>query len=365
MTEYQEKNDIPDLYQILGLTIDVCNEPDCTERIHQAYVKKAKMCHPDKHPGRKDMEELFELITEAYNILADEKQRNAYNHKLSLNKQCCGDFTKLKKSSKDYVETIGQYKDPTEQQKLSFKEKMKELDIKHGYDATMTSSLTLLDARKKMEEMAKVRAIQDFELKPEKLFEDEKFDLKKFNAAFDMVHSKKDVIVEKKEIPLAWDDLKALSNYSSIDKLDNLYIEDTSLPELKYAGTDFEAPSKKITKNDLESIGGADYVDQHHIREESYYRDIKSKLQERQMETKAFEKMKYSDFKKDDTAGYGIFDKIDFKIEDQIMLENNNASKNFERLMAERQDQNTLPPGTYRPKPPEATKKKKTNQTWK
>src|SRR3970040_2130639 len=108
-TEYKQKNDLPDLYNILGLTIDVCKEPNCNELIQKAYGKKAKACHPDKHPGRKDVEEVFELLTSAYDILKDEKQRNEYNHRLSMNKQSSGDFLRLRKGASDFVASLGEY----------------------------------------------------------------------------------------------------------------------------------------------------------------------------------------------------------------------------------------------------------------
>ena len=45
--EHKPKNDLPDLYNILGLTSDVCKESNCNEIIQKAYIKKAKVCHPD------------------------------------------------------------------------------------------------------------------------------------------------------------------------------------------------------------------------------------------------------------------------------------------------------------------------------
>ena len=37
--EYKEKSNLIDLYGVLGLTPDVCVEPDCAELIHGAYLK--------------------------------------------------------------------------------------------------------------------------------------------------------------------------------------------------------------------------------------------------------------------------------------------------------------------------------------
>ena len=47
--EYKEKSNLIDLYGVLGLTPDVCTEPDCAELIHGAYLKKIVSLHPDKN----------------------------------------------------------------------------------------------------------------------------------------------------------------------------------------------------------------------------------------------------------------------------------------------------------------------------
>ena len=121
-TEYKQKNELPDLYNILGLTSTVCEDKKCDEIIKKAYVKRAKRLHPDKHPGRKDIVEIFELLTNAYDILRDEKLRTAYNHKLSLDKQSSASFSNLKDTSKNYMDAIGEYKPPGDEQKLKFGE---------------------------------------------------------------------------------------------------------------------------------------------------------------------------------------------------------------------------------------------------
>ena len=366
--EYKAKNDLPDLYDILGLTIDVCTDPNCNELIKKAYMRRVKACHPDKHPGRKDVEEVFELITNAYDILKDEKQRNNYNHKLNLNKQSSHDFIKLKKAATDYVDTIGEYKPATDQQKLTFKDKMKELDAKHGFDSNMMAAIAHHDAKKKMNDMNKTRAEQDRELKPERLFDDGRFDLKRFNAAFDMVHKRDDTsIMSHNGVPSAWNDHGAVVNYSSFDNLDNLYVDDGNRVDTSrqnYGGIDFAAPMKKITKDDIHSIPGASYVDGHNVLGDDYYKDMKGKLRDRNADASNFENMKYSDFKRDDTSGYGIFDQLGFKFDDRLALDvdEDDISKKFDKIMAERQQE--LLPGTI--PLPTATKisKKKSTQGW-
>ncbi len=49
------------------------------EEIKKSYRKLAMQFHPDKNPGNKKSEEKFKEITEAYEILGDEKKREAYD----------------------------------------------------------------------------------------------------------------------------------------------------------------------------------------------------------------------------------------------------------------------------------------------
>jgi len=64
-----------DYYAILGVRPDA-NLAD----IKKAYRKHAHKYHPDASKPDPDTEELFKQITEAYNVLSDEKQRAAYDY---------------------------------------------------------------------------------------------------------------------------------------------------------------------------------------------------------------------------------------------------------------------------------------------
>lgn len=341
--EYKQKNDIPDLYHILGLTIDVCKDPKCHEIINKSYLKKAKACHPDKHPGRKDVAEVFELITNAYDILKDEQTRIAYNHKLTLNKQSSNDFFKLKKNATDYIESIGEYKPATDYQKIDFKDKMKILDQKHGYDVSQLTSISQEDARKKLNELTQTRSQQDRVLLPEKLFNEGRFDLRKFNAAFDQSHSHTEQsLVSHNGTPSAWNG--SIIGFSNFDDLDNLYVDDGSrldTSKQSYGNIDFGTSIKNLSKEDMDNIQGADYVDGHNTIGDNYYDDMKSKLRDRKSDTSTFKTMKYGDYKRDDMAGYGIFDQLGFELDDRLSLDINDddISQKYEKLMAERQQE--------------------------
>lgn len=66
----------PDYYQILGIS----NEASAS-RIRQAYRNKAKLFHPDINKSP-DAKTLFQLINEAYHVLADPEKKRWYDFKL-------------------------------------------------------------------------------------------------------------------------------------------------------------------------------------------------------------------------------------------------------------------------------------------
>ena len=113
-----------DLYALLEV------EPDVDEKgLKKAYRKKALTCHPDKNPGNKAAVDLFHQLSDALEVLSDEKTRAAYDNLLKArkaaelrNKQLDGKRRKLKeqleereRSSKTEEEVVR----VTEEEKLA------------------------------------------------------------------------------------------------------------------------------------------------------------------------------------------------------------------------------------------------------
>jgi len=63
-----------DLYEILGVKKDATKE-----QVRKAYRRLARKWHPDVNPGNKEAEQKFKEISQAHDVLGEEKKRKLYD----------------------------------------------------------------------------------------------------------------------------------------------------------------------------------------------------------------------------------------------------------------------------------------------
>src|ERR1700742_5114694 len=68
-----------DYYKTLGVP-----KTATAAEIKKSYRELARKYHPDANKGSSDAEDRFKEITEAYNVLSDEKQRKEYDEARSM-----------------------------------------------------------------------------------------------------------------------------------------------------------------------------------------------------------------------------------------------------------------------------------------
>lgn len=259
---------LPNLYQILGLKQSVCKEPDCDELIRRAYYERARISHPDKNKGRPDAEQLFELLTSAYEILKDAETREAYNQKLKA--KSARDHTGLKKGFEKYAKNMPLQTDA-------------QIDFLLPTEETQTTS-------ERLEQLKSIRAQQDAYV-PKKIFEGE-FKPEIFNAYCDRY----DQMTAKPaaSIPKAWGE-SSLFSLAELEKPTQFFGMDTgslfgsSSVEGGLFST-FVKEDRSFEDIDLNDLQPADYYSSHAVKTESYANDIKKRLQERQRLTEQIER---------------------------------------------------------------------------
>ncbi len=342
------------LYDVLNL------ENDCTRKdVKTAYRELAKIFHPDRKGGDAEM---FELVTHSYNVLANQKTRKEYDNLYKLSKESTSDHFNLKQRYDDHldVEKSGAVKKSKKEMESEFNKVYEDMDRKHKYKRDIDDkAIDGKDFSLMAKDLKLAREQEDIENIHEKIFEDGRFDLGQFNAAFDSMNTGSSDIVPHEGAPLAWNTVGNVSgnnfsnasgnnfdsNFSTIENYEDIYLEtgsgdENDLPGL-YGSAKFDKNNnKKLNVNDVRNLKGADYTDNHNVIEEDFTKSIEQRMRERESETQKFSDRDMDQFDTDPSCGgFGIFDGVGMGNLSKITWDNDDDMQTrYNRLLEMRKD---------------------------
>lgn len=323
------------LYDVLNVSQD-----STTKEIKDAYRVLVKEFHPDKPGGDAEM---FELITQAYNVLSVPQLRQEYDHLNDLSKQIESSHFDLKVKAKKYYDAldtdITKGRTSKEDQHKSFKKAYEEMDRKHGYkrDTEHEIQLNTSDTSKRLRDLQMAREQDDIENIHEQIFDGHTFSISKFNAAFDAMHRGHDELIPHTGTPSAYNVNDGFSNFSSIDGYENLYADEVDdVGTSVYGSVNLNnTKKKKLSKEELRKIKEAEYTKGHNYKDKNYNKTLEEKIREREMETRKFEDRSMKEFDEDPSCGgYGIFDQVGISKMNSLTFDDDEDVKSrYKRLL--------------------------------
>ena len=323
-------NQLVDLYAALGVS------PDCSPtELKKAHRKLALKYHPDKPGGDAD---LFELVTEAYNILSHPDSRAEYDGMVQQEVQANANINDQRQQFNHFKQS--QPTQVTDHERMTFKQHMRRLDEKHGF-MTDGGDLTRASADRKMRELLQTRQQFDELDMPEKLTQGPESNPAQFHAIFDQVHrGPTDIVV--KDVPDAFNMHGQSSlTYSSLDTLEELYDDDPGNPAFdgqNYSSIFFDQSkgalpdANKLSQMSLDN----NYYQNHNQLDADYNQQIKNKLNARDQQTHQLDNMSVNDFKTANTAGYGISEHVGIDLNNLPMFEDDSTNSRMNRLLKDR-----------------------------
>jgi curved DNA-binding protein CbpA len=294
-----EKNNFTvNFYEVLGVEL---NSP--LKEIKKQYSKLVVKYHPDKNKDPFESS-LFELIQRAYDTLGNEEKRTEYdffikNMELSKN----NDHISLKTNYEKFKDLTDSQPKSKDSSQIEFNKIFTDYDIKHGIDRTILGEK--IDEKmigNKIDDLMLQREQEEIEFTQNAIFKNgQNFDISKFNAAFDLYKNTSDKqIIKKSDIQPF--NFNSGSNFSGLDVYEKTFQEDEIEGTNTYSHVNNIGKVNRIDKDKIKNIGSVDYTLNHNFKEVNYEEELKKKMQERDMETKQIETMKYNEYNTEDKS---------------------------------------------------------------
>jgi len=199
---------------------DILNIPNNSDdmKIKKNFAKIIKNFHPDKNS--KIEEDIYYHIILANQILLNKESRKLYDDFLL---GTADTFEELKTSFDKTIKNVDQYFPPKDTSKHAFDNKIEELNKKHGFISTAHSD-SVMDRFTKAKNS---RDVNDIKIEKENFKTTSEFNNKFENNKIDGKF--KDQLVEFKGLPSELSTYVAGDQYTSLNDIDKLYVEDSVL----------------------------------------------------------------------------------------------------------------------------------------
>lgn len=316
---YYKKNDIPELYELFGLTREDSNKPNFREILDVAYQEKIKLCHPDafEESLKATKEKETMMLNLAWNILNDETQRQQYNNQVGIMNNELPDFNQLKIEADRRQDTLG-YKPPTQEQIDAFKTQLLEQNKKHGYNQSLEGIISIEESKKRYTDLLAERNNLYNEIQQPQLFDGAltSMDRAKFNEAFERIHKSEqsNEIIDANQWQSAYQG--ELGEYGTPDDYGTLYNDNVdSATPIDFFGAPFIASMNpqpiNLTKEDIQKMQGSSNYSNYNVKTDEDYRQMKQRLMERKNDTATFSGRRFNDHKAGEFDQFSVFGRID------------------------------------------------------
>lgn len=210
------------LYEILNIPT---NSDDV--KIKKSFMKIIKNFHPDKNSELE--EDIYYHIILANQILLNKESRKKYDE---FTLGTAETFHELKNSFKKTIQDVEQFFPSKDDSKTLYENKLQELNKKHNFSEN-DSVGSIMERFNKIKEK---RGYDEFQIEKEEFKSVDEFN-NKFNNYKEEGGKFRDQIVEYKGNPAELSTYVVGENYTNLNDLDKLYLED-SVQSSKYSSLD-------------------------------------------------------------------------------------------------------------------------------
>jgi len=304
-----------DYYKILGVSRDA----DMSE-IKRKYRHLLAKYHPDKikllsETKRKIKQDQYPLIRMAGEVLTNPEKKKFFDLEQKTIKS--SDMSNQKSSFEEFVklQESGITDDSKKKSELEFRKENDKINKIRGFNPDPENKLSKQEITKQMQELLAQRDVESIELAQKNMFEGRSFNPNEFNSFFEKNRRKEEKKLKKKREAgdmIVYEDQFTAFNDTG---LGNFISVDQDYGDIYNEKQDFKDQSKftKLNKLSMDDISVSSDSDFEYDNDYSKHKnnkltddEIKRKMADRELDTKKYDKMSFSEFKSVMDDQFGI-----------------------------------------------------------